>query len=192
MPNAAKPLPADTSATLKGYKLPLTPVRGGFGYYGTVAYDKQTKRYTQCHICGHFYKAVGAHIVRTHNKSLQSYKVEYGLSQRTSLAAPVQKIIYRKSQDSVQRLANLKSGNETMSRDDRIKAARTRHSLMIKNLEARCPDQLMDKVMMLKEKLKRTPTRQEFVKEYGHGPIKSIRNTFGSWGEVKKLISDLE
>lgn len=184
-------LPPSTGHTLKGYKLPLTPVSGGHGYYGTIAYDK-SKQFTQCHICGWFYKAVASHITRKHGYEMRRYKAEYGLAQKTSLTAPIQKKTYRDSQDGTQRIANLATGRESLTHDDYVRAGQTRKSLLQKNIEGRCPDQLLDKVLQSKEKRGKLPTRRQFTTDWGHGAVKSIRTTFGNWGEAIKIAEKVE
>lgn len=184
-------LPPSTGHVLKGYKLPLTPIKDGYGYYGTIAYDK-SKQYTQCHICGWYYKAVASHIIRKHDYDIPRYKKEYGLAQKTSLTAPIQKKVYRESQDGLQRIVNLKVGRESLTHEDYIKAGKTRKSLIQRNIEGRCPDQLLDKVLESKEKRNRLPTRREFIQDWGHGAVKSIRTLYGNWGDIIKIAEKVE
>lgn len=183
-------LPPETDTILKGYKVPLTEIVGGFGYYGTIAYDKKTKKFTQCFICGNFYAGLGAHVKRTHELAVKDYKMRYGLSVRTSLASPVMKKIYRDSQPNEHRVENLEIGREQLSHDDRMRASTTRISLIERNKRGTCPDQTLEKIYMLREKLHRLPTRREFINEYGHGPIKTIRLLFGSWSEALRQFSE--
>lgn len=185
--NTAHPLPPTTGTVLRGYKLPLTKIKEGHGYYGTLAYDP-TKTYTQCFICGYFYKGLSKHIRNKHDLAPSSYKLQYGLPAAMSLAAPIQKQIYRASQEPEQRIANLEAGRQSISHEARVQAGQTKKSLYQRNLEGRCPDQTIERLAVLQDKLKRPPTRREFVAEYGWGAVKVVRNLFGSWGEAIRLL----
>lgn len=182
-------LPQETEAVLIGYKEPLTKVSDGFGYYGTVAYDKSEK-YTQCHVCGFFFENLGMHVVKKHDKTTTKYKLEFGLPVTMSLRAPKQKTYQWETwqkMDKSERERVLTQLKE--ARGKGMPAQIAKKSLYVKNLEGRCPEQLLDKIIKLKNKLKRTPSSTEFVKEYGSGFLGSVRLTFGTWREALKVLN---
>lgn len=181
-------LPPETESVLETFKLPLTPIGNGFGFYGTVAYDKETKLYTQCFICGKFYRGLGRHVNKTHNKDVHEYKYEYGLSIGTSLAAPAQKRVYREAQTLEVLLERAREARSHIKPESHSKNARQRKTLIQKNREGSCPEQLMDRLLRLKSKLGYAPSRSEYIREYGHSRIKTIIDTFGSWSEAKKIV----
>ncbi len=181
-------LPIDTEPVLIGYKEPLTKVTGGYGFYGTIAYDKSEK-YTQCHLCGFFFENLGLH-VRKHNKTSEQYKLEFGLPVTMSLKAPKSKTYQFQTWQSM----SLEKRNKVLAqlaeaRTKSMPAKIAKKSLYVKNLEGRCPEQLLDKVITLKTKLGHTPSSTEFVKEYGSGYLGSIRLTFGTWREALKVLN---
>jgi hypothetical protein len=181
-------LPKNTESVLIGYKEPLTKVEDGFGFYGTIAYDKSEK-YTQCHECGFFFENLGMHINKKHSKTANQYRVEYGLPTTLSLRAPKTKSYQWETWQSLdieQRKKKLEQLSEARTRPMPSKISKK--SLYAKNLEGRCPEQLLDKIVTLKHKLGHTPSSTEFVKEYGSGFLGSIRLTFGTWNEAVTLL----
>lgn len=181
-------LPQDTESVMIGYKEPLTKVSGGYGFYGTVAYDK-TEKYTQCHLCGFFYENLGMHVNKKHDKTPQDYKLEFGLPVTLSLKAPKSKtrnwevwqnLSLKKREKILKQLAEARG---------KMPAQIAKKSLYQKNLEGRCPEQLLDKIAQLKHRQGgRTPSSTEFVKEYGSGFLGSIRLTFGTWKEALSVL----
>lgn len=181
-------LPPDTKAIMASYKEPLKPVTKGFGFYGTIAYD-ETEQYTQCHMCGNFYPSLGSHIAKAHGKDSRAYRLEFGLPSTISLKGPkaknhnFEKWAALSAEEKAVIIERLKAASEGTKRgSDRSKA------LYYKNLEGRCPDQLLDKIEKLATKLGRTPTYREFDTEYTGGHSQSVKLTFGSWNEAIKIL----
>lgn len=182
-------LPINTEPVLIGYKEPLTKVKDGFGFYGTIAYDK-TKKYTQCHMCGFFFENLGMHANKKHDKTSEQYKTEFGLPVTLSLKAPKSKTY----QWATWQKMNLSERQKKLTqlaeaRGKQMPARISKKSLYVKNLEGRCPEQLLDKIITLKKKLGFTPSSTEFVKEYGSGYLGSIRLTFGTWNEALGILN---
>lgn len=186
-------LPIDTEGTINGYKEPLRPVPDGFGYLGALVYDK-TEEFTQCHTCGYFYKHLGKHIRQSHAMSSDEYKEEYGLMKGTSLFATNTRTRY------VQAFACKSSAEKKKVIQRLTEAARNRFEetgnmaglvdrttgkrLEWYNRRGNCPDQIVDKILMLSKKLDRTPGTKDFDKEYGRGYTKAAMFHFGSWKEA--------
>lgn len=182
-------LPPTTQPFLAGYKEPLRKVDGGYGYMGTLAFDAETQRYTQCHLCGNFYIRLGRHIVHAHSMSARDYKIELGLPLKMSLVAPNstvdRKYIWESYTDEEREriLANLKKGHGKKHGGQRL-------SLYHRNLKGRCPDQLLDKIKRLMDKLGHVPTRREFSAEYGDGDLSAVYFVHGKWSWAVKLVLD--
>ena len=183
-------LPSTTQSVMRNYKEPLREVTQGYGYYGTIAYD-ESQQYTQCHLCGNFYKTLGVHIRKEHDKSPQQYKDELGLPRTLSLLAP------KSGNKNYEQWQNM-SDDERKKSIERMKAARDnrtmpnnwrKKSLYQKNVEGRCPDQILDKILTLSEKLGKTPTRRDFQKEYGTGMANAVYLEFGTWNEAVKNLN---
>lgn len=179
-------LPPTTEAVYIGYKDPLRPVEGGYGYHGVVSTDK-TNTFMQCHMCGNFFKHLGIHISRFHKCSCAAYRREYGIASSTSLVSPKMRDILVLASDSVspevkaKRLIELEKGREI----NHSSLGRGK-SLEQKNKEGRCPDQLIDKIQRLATLLGRTPTNSEFRLHYG-GYLNSIYLTYGSWNNAVRV-----
>lgn len=187
-------LPPETLPVLSHYKEPLRPTETGFGYQGTVAYDK-TEMYTQCHICGYFLKNLGIHIVKSHAMSVAEYKDTFEIARDTSLVAPKQRELYTRQwsnktaeEREVHYQALAKGRRKMLEKRGRVGAIKGYHkkSLEQKNREGSCPDQLIDKILLLRTELGRTPTSREFRKFYG-GYLYPIYRTFGSWGNALNI-----
>lgn len=179
----------DTEANLRPYKEPLLPVEGGFGFYGAIAQNKE-KTHIQCHICGFFFPSVGAHANKIHGVDGKEYRETYQLSRTTSLASDTVQAVYRAATlnqaeaTKEKRVALFKS----MSREFRQQQQHgTKKSLERKNKEGRCPDQLIDKIVRLAEKIKRTPRKRDFIAEYGEGFWHSVYDTYGGWNNAVRI-----
>lgn len=182
-------LPSTTKSIMASYKEPLRPVNQGFGYYGTISYD-ESEVYTQCHLCGNFYKTLGIHIHQTHDKTVRQYKIEMGLPLALSLTAPKRKnknyeqwINYTPEQRK-EAIRKLSAGRENRRMPNDFR----KRTLYNKNKEGRCPDQLLDKILQLKEKTGIVPSKREFLREYEGKFMGSINLTFGGWGEAIKIL----
>lgn len=181
-------LPIETPPVLVGYKEPLTKVTNGFGFYGTIAYD-ETERHTQCHICGYFFENLHMHIAKKHEQTTREYKLKFGLPITISLRAPKSKSYQWETWHGLDEDKRKKVLDQlNAARDRKMPEKIVGKSLYKKNLEGRCPDQLLDKIMKLKDKLGRAPSQNEFVAEYGSGFLGSIRLTFGTWNEAKRIL----
>lgn len=181
-------LPKDTTPVLMGYKEPLTKVTDGYGYYGTIAYDKSEK-FTQCHMCGFFFDNLHLHVALKHDKTTREYKLNFGLPITISLRAPKAKSHQWQTWQNLPEEKRKKIMAQLSAARERTMPARiVGKSLYKKNLEGRCPEQLLDKIMVLKAKLGHTPSSIEFVNEYGAGFLGSIRLTFGKWSEALKVL----
>lgn len=187
-------LPRETKPVIRGYKYPLSPVEHGYGYYGTLAYDK-SGYYTQCHICGYYFKGLSWHVSQSHKLPKQQYLAEYGLSSTTSLIAPEQKKVWKdpnlnmslSADAQAKRLEALKKGRTVAS----YTGGKRGKSLERKNREGRCALQLLDKIVKLTEYLGRQPTKREFGKYYNQGYLGSVFNTFGTWNEAKQAALEM-
>lgn len=173
------------------YKEPLRAVPDGYGYQGTLAYSAD-RSMTQCHICGMLFKNLGNHIIKNHNQTVDAYREEFGLGEHT-LAAPNSKqpayVRWQGYTDEERRrkIAELKligikgrqTGKQTSSK---------RIALIYRNKRDNCPDQLLDKILKLKNKLGRVPTKTEFYAEYDKRFMTSIVIVHGGWTNALKKL----
>lgn len=183
-------LPPETETIMNNYKEPLRSVENGYGYHGTVSYDK-TMVYTQCHLCGHLFEHVGIHIGRFHNVTVKEYKKQFGIPVRMSLRAPNNQWAFRKWNEMTpelkeKRLKALKEGKKKMLESDKPRT--WQKSLHQKNLEGRCPDQLLEKIAKLASELGQPPMHREFCARYGSGYGGSVIRTFGTWNNALKML----
>jgi hypothetical protein len=184
-------LPPETDKILHGYKEPLTSVRGGFGFIGTVAFNVE-KTHIQCHACGFFFKSLAHHLRLSHGMKSTDYRERYGLMAKTPLVAPA-------TLDEYRRIANDYLVPATRTPEHKAKAiealnkyrsTRTSSTWRMERLNrlGRCPEQLIYKIDVLAKELKRTPTRRDFIAKYGdNGDLNMIYRTFETWNEAVKL-----
>jgi hypothetical protein len=179
----------------ENYKEPLKQIEKakGYGYYGTVAMTAD-KELVQCHICGHLYPNVGLHI-RKHKISAERYKEVYKLAAQTALISePVRRMYQEKV---VAKLANkgklppwLKEYNEKVQRGEVKHPGSKRKeggmSLEKRNELGMCPDQVLEKIKDLADKLGKPPSSTEFIEEYHYRFYHSITFQHGSWEKAVK------
>lgn len=175
------------------YKEPLEPVDQGFGYKGTLGFTKDGSL-VQCHICGQLFKNLGRHAYNQHELTSEQYKQRYQLSPRTALVSKDtseklrQSNLRQKQSVKEKRVAELKV-NVKRNHDPKtgIRERKVEQSLEHKNKRGSCYYQLLDKIETLGKKLNKTPTKQEFINEYGGGFMLSVTRTFGTWNQALSL-----
>lgn len=192
-------LPPNTDFVIGNYKEPLTSVPGGYGYLGALVYDKN-EEFTQCHICGYFFRWLSFHIKRKHGITSREYRDNFQLNRRTSLLATrtrqefIERSNFTKWTDEQwkqhrQRLAaNREERCARLTASNKAGLSQRPKSLEQKNIEGRCPEQLLAKIKEIADEIGRTPKRREFIEKYGHGVEQSVEATFGNWGEAVKIL----
>lgn len=190
-----------TSQTLlyENYKEPLKPIKNGkgFGYYGTLALTSD-KKYVQCHICGHLFPSVAAHL-RKHKMSAEEYKEMFQLGATTALISEptrrkLQEAVVPKLQTSI--TGELPPWLQEYNR--KVQTGEVKHigskrregglPLERRNELGICPDQVLEKIRELGEELGHTPSVEEFRRKYKGRYTGSIRFQHGSYLKaVKKL-----
>lgn len=195
-------LPRNADSIIGNYKEPLTATPDGYGYLGALVYDKN-EEFTQCHICGYFFRWLPFHVKRAHDVTSREYRDAFQLSRRTSLLATntrssaIQsstfvnwsKERWEEHKRFLKRTRHERS--DRLSRLNRAGLSQRRKSLEQKNIEGKCPEQLLTKIKEMADEIGRTPKRREFAKKYGYGFEQAVRTTFGNWGEAIKIL-DLE
>ncbi len=141
-------------------KGPLTAVEAGFGYKGTLLYDRANGR-VQCHVCGRWYRSVGVHAAMIHKMLAREYKLAYGLRHRTALCGEATRVSLVKNYES--RLADGSMiqfcGGYNGQRPGKHK--RTGRSMQWRNMHGVCPEQILDRLRHLAEQSGYTPTEKE-------------------------------
>lgn len=179
----------------QNYKEPLKPIEKakGYGYYGTLAMSDD-KEFVQCHICGNLYANLSMHL-RKHKIKGKRYKEIYQLSAGTRLISETErermqrqtvKKGYSQLPDhlkeynyKVQQGLIKHNGNKGKDND-----GRGTWTLEKRNKEGRCPEQVLEKIRELADKLGRVPSYEEFVKHYKYNYIGSIRFQWGSYSNA--------
>jgi len=177
------------------YKEPLLKTPDGFGYLGTLSQTKDGK-YVQCHICGKLFEHLAAHVSHAHKMKAVEYREKFQLSYGTAMASEQYRIDrrnqylkYLRSLSEEERL-ELKRKLQEKSRQARPKKAPQpeKHRLETKNRRGTCPDQLIEKIKEVADKLGHTPSKLEFnqflgTQKYTH----AIYATFGSWTKALEM-----
>lgn len=179
----------ESEVLLYNYKEPLKKFEGYFGYLGTVSLTPDRNR-VQCHFCGLFYKGLNNHYSRCPGveryrietgiiiDSARKYKEVIGLSPGTALVGEG----YRASL--------IKNGTNTYAlHKDKMflnrPQPRTRpgklNTLESKNRNGTCPDQLLDRIRFLSNKLGHTASKREFLTFYKTRFMSPIVMTFGNY-----------
>lgn len=184
----------------ENYKEPLKPIEKskGFGYYGTVAMTDD-KQLVQCHVCGNLFANVGMHI-RLHKLDSRRYKDMYGLSVSTALMSEPER---EKRQQRAVKPFDGKLPDHLMEYNRKVQQGLIKHngsktkdgegkfggwSLEKRNIEGKCPEQVLEKIRELADKLGRTPSYDEFIKEYTYEYLGAIKFQHNTWTEaVHKL-----
>lgn len=164
------------------YKEPLRALKEGYGYFGTVALSKDKKK-IQCHICGKMYKSVSSHLSQTHGMTVEEYKDKFGLAGTTTLIGNATRKKFRDHYNKTKRKFlehhRQKGLKGTVERNKERKGNKLR--MEIRNKRGNCPDQLIDKITKLYDKLGRAPSVAEYRKEYGKGAPSQLYYYFGLW-----------
>ena len=183
----------------ENYKEPLKaiPKTKGHGYYGTIA-ATDDGMYIQCHICGHLYTNLSMHI-RLHKISGEKYREEYGLATGTALVSELER---ERRQQLVFKPWDGKLPDHLVEYNRKVQSGEIKHpgnkgkngdkrgswTLEKRNKEGLCPDQVLEKIRELADKLGRVPGEDDFRAEYGGRYMGSIRFQHGSWtNAVHKL-----
>lgn len=172
----------------ENYKEPLKKIEKGkgYGFYGTVALTED-REYVQCHICGHLFRSVGHHL-RVHKIDAEKYKETYGLKATAALMnEPMRLAIQKRSIGKFNGTLpdHLKEYNRKVQSGE-VKHIGTKRreggmSLQKRNEVGLCPDQVLEKIRELADKLGRTPSELEFTRHYDYKYLGSIKFQHGSY-----------
>lgn len=182
----------DEIGVMYNYKEPLKKFKNGFGYIGTVTYSQSGDK-IQCHFCGKFYGALGIHINKIHKLSAKEYKQNTELMLSTALVgesvreARVKWCI--KNAKKINPILKIEGSKKKEKPNEATRNKDNYDSLERRNKLGTCPDQLLDKITTLQKKLNRTPSTEEFAREYSDKYLHPIYMVFGSW---KKALKQLE
>lgn len=175
----------ETELTLHNYKEPLSPIKKGFGYYGTISATIDGK-YIQCHICGGLYENLGGHLRGKHQLLGREYKERFGLAFMSALVSEG----YRNENTKRSLLwwSSLSEDDKAKYKKKSAENARLKHTPQPKqaletlNKNGTCPAQLLEKIKEVAETLGHTPSKKEFIATTGtQRYVHLIYKTFGSW-----------
>ena len=134
----------------------------GFGYQGVLLFDGKTEK-VQCHLCGLWEGYLPNHLKKEHNMKAADYKEITGLRQSTALLSERQreKLIENGLEA---RKKNLIS-NKGHSEETKKKISESLKNIVREDQNRRgtCPDQLIDRLRKLHDKLGRTPVSDEIT-----------------------------
>lgn len=164
------------------YKEPLMKYEGGHGFVGALVYDGKSGK-VQCHLCGEWFEALGNHLHREHAMNAEQYKVAVGLNKSSALIGETvrAKLIAHGLTHKGNR-KNLRPGR-THSQETREKIRQTMKENRdeLKNLHGTCPEQLIENLVKLYQKLGRMPLRDEIKQE------EALIRTYGSIKEACQI-----
>jgi hypothetical protein len=190
----------DQALIYENYKEPLKPIEKGkgYGYYGTIAITDD-KQYVQCHICGNLYPNVGMHL-RKHKIKAADYKERFGLRAMAALMSEPERERHQRAVvggnhpvvGKGELPTWLQEYNAKVQRGEIIHPGTKRKeggmSLQKRNEIGKCPDQVLEKIRELADKLGRAPSYEEFRDHYKYEYLGSIKFQHGSFSAaVHKL-----
>lgn len=179
----------DENLTFKHYKEPLKPIpKGkGFGFYGAILMTKDMDK-IQCHECGETHRTLAGHLRAAHNTTAEKYREKFDLARTTALVSESMRFQLKNAQLEYLKTLTPQEKDE-LQRKAREQAALKGYNntefkirLETKNKRGTCPDQLLDQIVKVAQKLGRTPTKPEFIEATGtQRYVHLIYKTFGSW-----------
>ena len=152
----------------------------------------------QCNICGYICKMLPGHIYNVHGMRTKQYREKYGLAASTALFSEdlrlgnkKRTLAYLKTLTQEQReeyrqaaIARLREGHKHRTKFQPQK------SLEQKNIEGTCPDQLLERIKVVKEKLGRVPSKDDYIREEKTQRfVHLIYKTFGSWSKAVEMCN---
>ena len=174
------------------YKEPLTPVEEGFGYMGTLA-QSEDRNHVQCHVCGRMFENLGQHVWQAHNIKSKEYRAKFKLGFRTPLCSDKFSEKYRAMKTHLWETMSeeKKEKRRQQMREAREKTIRVGNPNTLEKLNrvGMCPDQLIDHIQKLAQKLDTSPTFEQFKTEYNGKYVGAIIRTFGSWNGAKRMAN---
>lgn len=169
------------------YKEPLMIFKEGFGYQGALIFDS-TSQQIQCHFCGGWFDYLGNHLHKEHNMTAPEYKKKVGLNTSSALISePLRAKLIAKGLEK--RIKNLRP-NKTHSAASRAKISATlrENRAEKQNRNNTCPEQLLERLTVLYNKLGRTPrfhgTRLVTGKKI-HGEVPFVEALERVYGSIK-------
>ena len=174
----------ETGLTFSHYKLPLKKNVGGFGYMGAILGTMDGEK-IQCHVCGLLYRDVGFHARQAHKLPVIEYKEKYNLAKNSVLISEAEREARKmRSYEWYYKLSQAQK--DEISRKQK---QAWNKCLETKNKKGTCPDQLLEKIKEVAEKMGKTPTKREFIEETGgQRYYHLIRVTFGGWPQALKML----
>jgi len=169
------------------YIPPFEKVKNGYGFMGVVIEDSKSGK-LQCAICGKWFEQLNTHI-RNHKITTSEYKIKYGLLQSTALKSKRLRLIHsqvmidlrkkNKQNNFKFRRKNSYAGN----RKDKPKGQEHQNKYGV------CDLQLRNKIILLSERLGKTPTLIDIKKYYGGSFISLIHSRYASYIRLCKLLN---
>lgn len=179
-----------------GYKTPLKPAPGGYGYLGALGHTKNGEK-VECHICGELHASLAPHIRHTHKITAKEYRQTFKLNSKTALVSKEVSVKLRDSYEKNKRkfLEYWRTPEAKAKRLKQVKEQAKKNkgkklSLEYRNKMGTCPDQLAEMYLTLKAKLNRVPSVKEFERENGASARGAVYWHYGSWVEFVKMMGD--
>lgn len=188
----------NTELTFAHYKEPLMeiPKGKGHGYYGAILMSKDCTK-MQCHVCGELFESVAAHAWQAHGMRSLEYKEKFQLARKTALISESFRWkLQQKTLDWLKTLTQEQKDEMKQQAKDGLRAYRKdsdsfqpKIALETKNKRGTCPEQILDKIKKVADKLGHTPTKKEFITECGGQRYTHlIYQVYGSWTNALKLV----
>lgn len=162
--------------TFYNYKEPLMKFDEGHGFVGALVFDGKSDK-IQCHMCGEWFDELGHHLNKEHAMRADQYKARVGLNPSTALVNEKWRanLIKNGLKTRIKNLRNKKGWKHSEKTKAKIRATLKENRDELKNLRGTCPEQLIDRLIKLYDKLGRTPYNREM------GFYETLIKTYGSF-----------
>jgi hypothetical protein len=77
---------------------------------------------------------------------------------------------------------------QQMLKTRKKQGSKQKWSLELRNKNGNCPDQILDKISQLEQRLATVPTSADFIAAYGHGNMGSLRYHYGNWTKAMRAL----
>jgi len=149
-------------------------------------------------VCGKLFQDLGPHIRTKHKIDVKEYRTQFMLAKKSSLISETRRLQLKNN--TIKWLEGMTEDERNEIRTRSLEKARQYWSehpwreqpkiaLETKNKRGTCPQQLLEKIREIEERIGHTPSLKRFVYETGGQRYKhSIFTMFGSWNAALKLL----
>lgn len=164
---------------------PFQESKSGHGYIGVLMYNEADDT-IQCHECGEFFKALGAHI-KSHSLSADAYRLRHGLNLNIALCG---RTVAAMRRDNIKRqfFNHKKSRPKPMGRASPKRQHGTK-AVSYQNKFGLCDLQMKTRYEIVRSIVGKMPTEAE-LRKHDHALYSAIERRFGTLNTFRVSIGE--